>query len=143
MNNKRGKVLAVSAIAFTVVFLFVAGIIRENAREEAIPVIGTVYFGGDAPAGESRASFVGETIKGRGGSQNDTTVNIISEKSTIININTATRDELMELPGVGEVTADRIIEYRETKPFASTDELIEIKGIGEAKLEKILPFVTV
>jgi competence ComEA-like helix-hairpin-helix protein len=134
MNNKRGKVLAVSVIAFTVVFLFVAGIIRENTREEAIPVIGTVYFGSDF-----NNSITAKSIN----SNTETTNTTISEKPSIININTATKDELMELPGVGEVTADRIIEYREKTPFASTDELIEIKGIGEAKLEKILPFVTV
>ena len=54
----------------------------------------------------------------------------------LVNINTATAAELAELPGVGEVLAQRIIEYREANgPFASVEELLNVNGIGEGKLE--------
>lgn len=54
-----------------------------------------------------------------------------------ININTASESELIELNGVGEVTAKAIIEYRENKKFESIEEIMEVKGIGAKKFEKI------
>jgi competence ComEA-like helix-hairpin-helix protein len=49
----------------------------------------------------------------------------------------------MNLDGVGEVTANRIIEYRNTYGFRSVDDLLNVKGIGEKKLANIKPFVCV
>ena len=61
-----------------------------------------------------------------------------------ININLATEEELTMLPGIGEKTAKRIIEYR-TKygTFDSLDELTKVKGIGEKAVEKLRPYATV
>jgi len=59
---------------------------------------------------------------------------------TLINVNTATRIELMELKGIGKVKSKRIIAGR---PFASIDSLINVKGIGLKTLVKIYPFVTI
>ena len=63
----------------------------------------------------------------------------------IVNINTAAAEELATyLPGVGEVTAALIIEYRnENGAFNSVDEIINVKGIGEKKLEQLRPFVSI
>lgn len=61
-----------------------------------------------------------------------------------INLNTATQAELERLPGVGPVTAQRIIEYRsQVGAFQSVEELENVKGIGPKKLEQISPYVTV
>jgi comEA protein len=61
-----------------------------------------------------------------------------------INLNTATKSELMSLPGIGEVMAERIITYREhVGPFRSADDLARIKGIGKKRMEQLRPLVTV
>ena len=61
-----------------------------------------------------------------------------------ININTATRGELMDLSGVGEVIAGRIIDYRDRHgPFRSTDEIMNVSGIGERRYEAIKDSITV
>lgn len=58
-------------------------------------------------------------------------------------INNASLKELQKLPGIGKVTAERIVAYRtENGPFANIDDLTKVKGVGKATLEKIRPLVT-
>jgi competence ComEA-like helix-hairpin-helix protein len=57
-----------------------------------------------------------------------------------VNINQASRDELMRIPGVGEVTALAIIEAR---PFESVENLTRVRGIGDKTLAKLRPWVNV
>jgi competence protein ComEA len=62
----------------------------------------------------------------------------------LINVNTASATELEALPGVGEVIAQAIVDYRtENGPFASVDQLLDVSGIGDATLENIRELVTV
>jgi len=62
----------------------------------------------------------------------------------LINVNTATATELEELPGVGEVIAQAIVDYRtENGPFTSVDQLLDVSGIGDATLENLRDLVTV
>ena len=60
-----------------------------------------------------------------------------------VNINTATMEQLQELPGVGPVTAQRIMDFREKSPFAAIEELMEVKGIGEKTFAKLKPLVSI
>ena len=60
-----------------------------------------------------------------------------------VNINTATVAELAELPGVGEVIAQRIVNHREKSgKFRKVEELLVIRGISRKKLEKLRPLIT-
>ena len=67
-------------------------------------------------------------------------VESLSEKS--INLNTANANELTRLPGIGEKTAEKIIELRtERGKFKNLEELLDVKGIGEVKFNKIKNFL--
>jgi len=59
---------------------------------------------------------------------------------TRIDPNTAARDELMKLPGIGEVTANRIIEAR---PFKNVQDILKVEGIGKKTFERIAPFLRI
>ena len=62
----------------------------------------------------------------------------------MININTASKDELTELTGVGPKIAERIIENRKTHGgFSSKEEILNVKGIGEKIFEKFKDYITV
>lgn len=61
-----------------------------------------------------------------------------------ININTATAEDLILLPGIGKVLANRIIEYREANgPFKTVAEIDNVSGIGQGKLNAIVDYITV
>lgn len=67
-----------------------------------------------------------------------------SQSDALININTATQEELETLPSIGEVRAQAIIAYREEHGgFRTTDELMEVSGIGEKIFADISPHITV
>lgn len=59
------------------------------------------------------------------------------QKTACISINTATKEELDRLPGVGEKMAERIIAQRETAPFRELQDLKRVKGIGDKTYEKL------
>lgn len=61
-----------------------------------------------------------------------------------ININTASKEELIKLNGIGETIAQNIIDYRdEYGKFESIEEIINVKGIGKAKFNDIKDYITV
>lgn len=63
--------------------------------------------------------------------------------SSLININTADKAELIKLPGIGEKTAEKIIEYRDKIPFHCKEDLLKINGIGEKKYEILKELISV
>ncbi|WP_091118944.1 ComEA family DNA-binding protein [Nocardioides terrae] len=91
-----------------------------------------VVVGGPAPAGAAGSSAAGSAGAA------------VTAPEALVNLNTATVDELETLPEVGPVTAQAILDYRtEHGGFGAVDELLDIEGIGEKTLEKIAPRVTV
>jgi comEA protein len=62
----------------------------------------------------------------------------------VVDINTASRADLMRLPGIGASYADRILRYREEHgPFRSVNDLDKVRGIGKKTLEKLRPFIRI
>ncbi len=62
----------------------------------------------------------------------------------VVNVNTASLEELQTLPGVGEARARAIVAERQARGgFQSVDELLEVRGIGPANLERLRPYARV
>lgn len=61
----------------------------------------------------------------------------------VININQADQATLELLPGVGEVTASKIIEHRRSHPFRRVEDITRVKGIGRKKLARMRPYLNV
>jgi competence ComEA-like helix-hairpin-helix protein len=61
-----------------------------------------------------------------------------------IDINTADVEALMQLPGIGETIARRIVDYRSTHgSFQSPSDLLNVEGIGQKRLDAILDYITI
>ncbi|WP_178139197.1 ComEA family DNA-binding protein [Hathewaya proteolytica] len=82
------------------------------------------------------AQIQGNITQSKGGVANN------NSKSDKVNINLASKEELMKLPGVGEVKAEAIIQYRsESGNFQSPEDLKNVSGIGEKTLAKFIHLV--
>ncbi|MCD8117180.1 MAG: helix-hairpin-helix domain-containing protein [Oscillospiraceae bacterium] len=72
----------------------------------------------------------------------DTSEAAISSSAGLLDINTATAEELEALPGIGPVLAERIIAWREENgPFTSREDVLDVYGIGQATYEKLEPYI--
>ena len=66
----------------------------------------------------------------------------IPDVTPVININTADTDELMIIPGIGEVTAQRIVDYRDVNgDFSDISDIMNVRGIGKKKFELIKDYI--
>lgn len=80
----------------------------------------------------------GEVVAGQASSGAASGSDVGASSSGVININTATAEELDSLPGIGPSTAAAIVEDRERNgPFASPEDLMRVSGIGEGKFSKL------
>ena len=67
-----------------------------------------------------------------------------SQSKEVVNINTASAEELAQLPRVGPALSQRIVDFRkENGNFKKTEDLILVKGIGEKTFKNLEPFITV
>jgi competence protein ComEA len=61
-----------------------------------------------------------------------------------VDLNSASEDQLQEVPGIGPSLAKKIVDFRkENGPFKSVDDLLKVRGVGEKSLEKLRPHLTV
>lgn len=68
----------------------------------------------------------------------------LNDTEKLININTATKESLMTLPGIGESRAESIIAYREQNGyFSSVEDIMKVSGIKEAAFEKIKDYICI
>ena len=129
-------------LLFLVAVILVGSLIPElrPADDRGATDIRVAYTSADSVFAErSRAEFA-EARE----SESPDVVPSGSDRRELVNLNAATARQLMSLPGIGPVTADRILEYREAHgPFRTVDELIKVKSIGEKKLQRIRHFITI
>lgn len=81
--------------------------------------------------------------QGGGSSESAGAAAAASTGSTLVNINYASREELMTLPGIGEAKADSIIEYRSGSRFRKKEDIKSVNGIGDSIYNKIKDYITV
>lgn len=93
---------------------------------------------------DSEPDAVGETSSIAMESESDKKQSSSAASLNLVNLNTATLQELDSLPGVGPATAKNILEYREKYGgFASIEEIKNVKRIGDKTFEKLKDYITV
>jgi len=83
------------------------------------------------------------TVVGVGPAQAAARVVAKKEVSGVLNLNTATAQQIDQLPGVGAKAAKRILEFRAKTPFGRPEDLSRVKGFGAKRLAALRPYLTV
>jgi len=81
--------------------------------------------------------------QGRRSAGNVNSTEVEQENLTTVNLNSATIEELENLPGVGQTTAQKIIEYRQQHRFDKIEDVMNVKGIGKAKFQKMKNYLEI
>ena len=127
--------------------LIAAGGFTEDADTDAVNLAATLSDGQQLyfPTEEEVAS--GNWQSTADSSENNGSADTASNEASTsdkVNINTADKEELMTLSGIGEVKAESIISYRETNgSFGSTEDIMNVSGIGESLYQKIKDSITI
>jgi len=109
----------------------IADPVIDRAEEESDPEpTGLMSSRNDAGMERTRTPVVSKSQK-------------VTEGAPKIDLNRANAQELQRVPGIGPVTAQRIIDRRRIEPFQEVDDLRKVPGIGVKTLEKLRPFVRV
>lgn len=105
-------------------------------------VVAAICLVGSAPLAHAHD---GRATAQEGREQKDAKADAATKaSSTMVNLNTATMEQLEALPGIGRSTAQRILEQRQKSGgFKKIEELMNVKGIGEKSFLKLKPLITV
>ena len=118
--------------------LAAAGGLTEDAEERSLNQASLLSDG------EQITVYTREEIEGQGGIPGPAAAEAAGASSGKVNLNTAGKEELMTLSGIGESRAGAIIRYREQNgPFTSIEEIMQIDGIKEKSFEKIKEHIEV
>ena len=122
--NEKGKIAKIEWILLAATALFLCLLLGLFLRDRA-----SMSAAGNGAAVETEIEVPQEDIQ---------------PDLTPLDLNSATEAELMELPGIGEELARRIVEYRENNgPFSAVEDIMQVSGIGESKFAGLKDRVTV
>jgi competence protein ComEA len=116
-----------------------AGGLAENASPGSVNLAAEledgshIYIPAQNPSLENPADLVGNAVG----------ISESGEMISLVNINQASLEALIGLPGIGPVTAEKIINYREDQIFTRIEEIQKVPGIGPATFEQIKIYLTV
>jgi competence protein ComEA len=129
-----------------VTFLVGAGVRWYRHQATASAAVSPLEYREEDSTFIARARALLADTSGQGGKPGATSRRTTSPplQEGSVDVNTATREQLVSLPGIGEEIAGRIMKYRdENGPFESVEGLLEVKGIGPKKLERMRRFIVV
>lgn len=112
--------------------------VRDGGKV-VVPSLGDGSSAGDSnsDSGDQESERVSEAVDSDSSSSGTNSEAPDSISVGLIDLNTATKDQLTGLPGVGDVRADSIIEWRTNNLINATSDLLAISGIGPATVESI------
>lgn len=114
-----------------------AGGLTQEGDDSNINRATTLQNGACIKIGSKSDNMINKNINDNNISVPVNTVTSSKNEGALININTATKDQLDSLTGIGPSTADKIIEYREKNgAFKSIDDLKKVGGLGDKKIDK-------
>jgi competence protein ComEA len=112
-----------------------AGGVRRGANTLSLNLAAVLQDGQQIVVGAPAGAVAPIPVTGSGG---------VSAPAALINLNTATLEELESLPGVGPVLGQNILDWRAAhQQFTSVDQLSDVTGIGDVRLAQLRPLVTV
>lgn len=119
----KKRILAIFFVTIYLMFLYAYGVLDFNQ---------SFSMGTESNTAEVQKYLNGDFFK------------YVPGTTGLISINNTTQEQLEALSGIGEVTAEKIIIYREENgDFTEIDDLLKVSGIGEATLDKIRPYIMV